>query len=272
MEAGALKRALTSSSGVRGSLGEMILQQILEDAGLVKGTGFDTQVHLPGLEDADFRPDFVIYLPNGQKLVVDSKEIAGEYLLAHETEDPDKRKEHFQKLAQNIRTNFMKLGKKEYQTRLTEQSIPFVIMFISNDNAFRAAVSEDPALYRDAHQKKVILVTPFTIIPLIQLISQSWLQFQVASNARELGNFVEELGNRLSTFVSHVAGMRDGIEKSAESWDKAVGSWERMVAPQLEKVKSLGGKLKDSKELNPINAKLRTPSLPLENPRLEDTR
>ncbi|HTL71411.1 MAG TPA: DNA recombination protein RmuC [Candidatus Eisenbacteria bacterium] len=256
METSALRRALTSGSGVRGSLGEAVLVRILEDCGFKNGIHFETQLTLSGQADSDSRPDLVLKLPEGRRLAFDSKEVGGEFLLAQETDDPDRRKEHLAKLVQNIRATFNRLSRKEYHQSL-DPDVPFVVMFISNESACRTALETDPSLYEEARAKKIFLASPMTVIPFLQLVSQAWQQHQLAKNAQELGQAVEVLGERLHVFTGHLKNMRDGIQKSADAWDAAVGSWERNVEPQIEKSRTLGGKLKETKELPPINARLR---------------
>jgi len=256
METSTLKKALTSNSGVRGSLGEMVLQQMLEENGLVKGISFETQVAITDDANNDFRPDFVLHLPGGKHLVIDSKEMTAEYALAQECEDEASRQGHYQKLVQNIRNNFNRLSRKEYQAQV-DSEIPFVVMFVSNEGAIRAAFSTDPTLYREAFEKKVFLASPMTLIPLIQLVKYGWQQYRLAGNARELADIVEELGNRLYTFMNHLKSMRDGIQKTSDAWDGAVRSWEAKVWPQIKRAKDAGGKLKDSEPPTALDTKLR---------------
>lgn len=256
-EATALKNVLTSNSGVRGHLGEMVLERMLEENGLVKGIGYDTQVALTDAESNDFRPDFVVHLPGGKRLVIDSKEMSGEFVLAQESADETARKDHYQKLVQNIRNNFNRLSRKEYQAQI-DPEIPFVVMFVSSEAAIRAAFATEPALYREALDKKVFLASPMTLIPLIQLIKYGWQQYRLANNARQLGEIVEELGNRLFTFVSHLKNMKEGIQKTGDAWDNAVRSWETRVAPQIQKAKDAGGKLKETDSLPAVAFKPRS--------------
>ena len=250
-ETAALKRVLTESSGVRGQWGERVLQEILEQNNLVRGIHFETQVSLAENDDTDLRPDFVVHLAGGKRLVIDSKEVAGEYALAQDTDDPEKQKEHYTKLVSNIRTHLIQLGRKEYQARL-DPEVPFVVMFITSEAAIRAAFATDPSLFQESTERRVILASPMTIMPLIYLVAHSWQQQQLAQNARELSLVIEELGNRIYRFVEHVRDIRSGIKKASDSWDKALNSWQARVSPQFEKAKSLGAKLKDSEELAPI--------------------
>ena len=256
IETGALKKALTSSSGVRGKWGERILEEIFEQNDMIRGINFDAQVSLEGDDSADVRPDFVIYLPGGKRLAVDSKEVTGEYLLAQETEDPDKQKEHYDRLVVNIRNNFTKLGRKDYQ-KLVDKEVPFVVMFIPSEAAIRAAFATDPGIFQEATAKRVILASPMTIIPLIHLIKHSWEKQKLADNALELGNSVEVLGNYLHRFLEHLNNVRAGLKKAVEGWNDAAASWQSRVTPQIEKTKSLGGKLRDAEEPLPVETNLR---------------
>jgi DNA recombination protein RmuC len=136
--------------------------------------------------------------------------------------------------------------------------MPMVIMFISNEAAFRAAMTADPSLYDDARQKRIFLTSPQTIVPMIHLIRLAWQQQTLAENAEELGRVVEELGSRLFTFMDHLQGLGKSLSSTVSSWDRAVGSWDTRITPQLDRVRDLGGKLKDSPELAPIG---KTPRL-----------
>ena len=251
IETNALKNALTSSTSIRGNWGQKVLEEILEQNDFVKGIHFNTQVF--ALNDAKETtiPDFVIKLSGNRRLVIDVKEVGGEYLAAQKTEDPAEQKVHYEKLVQNIRTNFIKLSRKEYQSQI-DPNIPFVIMFIPSEAAIRAAFATDPHIFQEATERRVILASPMTIIPLIYLIKHGQQQEKLAGNARELGLAVEELGNRIFTFVDHLASVQKGIKKAYESCGKAFQSWQKKVSPQIEKTKSLGGKLKELPSLESI--------------------
>ena len=253
METGALKRALTTGAGIRGPMGQMILQDILEQNGLLRGIHYDTQVTLESDHADQLRPDFLVKLPGGKRMAIDAKEVAGEYILAQETEDPSEQKVHYDRLVANIRSNFQRLSKKEYQT-LLDPEIPYVVMFIPSEAAIRAAFATDHSIFQEAAQRRVILASPMTIIPLIYLVRHSWQQNQLADNARELGEAVETLGNRMAVFVDHVADIRAGLKKATESWNHAAGSWKKNVFPQIEKARQLGGKLKEMKPVELVDA------------------
>lgn len=250
-ETASLKQAMTSSSGVRGSFGQAYLEQILEQSGLVKGQHYDTQVSLGSAEEGELRPDFVVFLPHDRKLAIDAKEVAAEYFRSLETEDESLRRSHLEKLVQNIRDNFVRLSRKDYAARLDGQ-VPFTLMFVSNEAALRAALATEPGLFEEARLRRIYLTSPMTLVPMVQLIRLALQQQTLADNAQELGRVVEELGSRLFTFMQRLQSLRKSLASSVDCWDDAIGSWNSRVTPQLERVRELGGKLKDAPELPPI--------------------
>lgn len=255
LEAGALKQAMISGAVVTGSWGERYLQQILEQGGLVRGLHFDLQVSCEGEEGA-LRPDCVVKLPGGKRLVIDAKNILADYVKALEkAADPLQQRAHHEQLVAQIRQNFTRLSGKSYQSFL-DPDVPYVVMFVPSEPAIRAAFSTDPGLFDEAAGRKVILASPMTLMPLIYLIANAWQQHQLAGNALDLSRAVEELGNRLEPFVEHLRAVASGIRKTAESWNKAVASWQRKVEPQLERTRELGGRLGQSEAIEPIEAAL----------------
>ena len=138
-------------------------------------------------------------------------------------------------------------------------------MFIPSEAAIRAAFSTDPSIFEDATSKHVILASPMTVIPLVYLIAHAWQQHKLTEHARDLGEVVETLGERIYTFVNHLQGVQGGLQKAASSWDKAVSSWQTRVIPQMDKVQSLGGQLKNPEELVPIDSTLRPLPYPVED-------
>jgi DNA recombination protein RmuC len=269
MSANTIEKVFSSSSGVRGSLGEMLLQTLLEENGLVRGEHFDAQFSLMDQGQNEGRPDFVVKLPHGRRLVIDSKDVTSEYFLAVDSPEVAQQKMHIQKLVQNIRGNVQRLSRKEYQ-ELLDPEIPFVVMYISNEGALHAALTADPGLFHEAYTKyKVFLASPMTIIPLVQLIQYGWQQKQFADNARDLHTIVEQLGNRLAVFVGHLNMIGGGIQKASEAWNAAIASWKKNLSPQLGKIKQMGGKLKEFEEPEEIEADFSRIALPKDSDLLE---
>lgn len=255
-----LKTVLSSASAVRGRWGETVLKNLLEESGLTEGIDFHIQETIAGDEAALLRPDVIINLPGGLQLAIDSKAGLEEYFKAVEEKDNDKKQEHLGRFAQNLRGHIKALSSKEYQRHLDER-IPYVIMFVPGEAAIRAAFEHDTNLYREAQEKKVMLASPATIMPLVLLIAHAWRQHKSVENASKLADEVIDLGTRLKAFIGHVAGIGGSLSKATEKFNQAASSWDTRVVPKIEAINNLGGRLQvEAEAIQPIEAEPRLPA------------
>jgi len=255
-----LKTVLSSASAVRGRWGETVLKNLLEESGLTEGIDFHIQETITGDEAARLRPDVVINLPGGLQLAIDSKAGLEEYFRAVEEKDDEKKREHLSKFSQNLRGHIKALSSKEYQKHLDER-IPYVVMFVPGEAAIRAVFEHDTNLYREAQEKKVMLASPATIMPLVLLIAHAWRQHKSVENASKLANEVIDLGARLKTFIGHVAGIGGSLSKATEKFNQAASSWDTRVVPKIETINNLGGQLQiEAEAIQPIEAEPRLPA------------
>jgi DNA recombination protein RmuC len=253
-----LKNVLSSASAVRGRWGEMLLKTILEQSDLNEGVIFQTQETISG-ENANLRPDVIITLPDGLKLAIDSKAGLEEFFKAVEEKDFEKRKEHIIKLAQNIRGHIKDLSSKEYQKHL-DPRIPYVIMFIPSEAAIRAVVEEDMSIYREAQERRVMLASPATIMPLLSLIAHAWKQQKTVENASRLAKEITDLGGRLKTFLGHVVGIGSSLSTATKKFNDAASSWDTRVYPKIEQINTLGGNMQLDTQIIQIDTEPRSPA------------
>lgn len=253
-----LKTVLSSASAVRGRWGETVLKNLLEESGLTEGIDFHIQTTIGGEESATLRPDVIINLPGGLQLAIDSKAGLEEYFKAVEEKDNDKKREHVGKFAQNLRGHIKALSSKEYQKHL-DTRIPYVVMFIPGEAAIRAVFEQDTNLYREAQEKKVMLASPATIMPLILLIAHAWRQQKSVENATKLADEVVDLGARLKAFLGHVVGIGSSLSQATKKFNQATGSWDTRVSPKIELINNLGGRLQIETEMQTIEEEPRLP-------------
>ena len=252
--------AALRQSGAKGKWGEATLQRIVELAGMSKHCDFDTQTTLISGQ----RPDLVVRLPGDRMLAVDSKVNTSAYLDAMNATDEAERNMLLAKYAGEVRGTLKALGGKEYWKQFAPAP-EFVVMFMPGEAFFAAAVSQDRDLLVDGIDKGVILASPTTLIALLLAVRHGWRQQDMAENAERIAAAGRELYERLCTFVSHLDGVRLGIEKAANAYDDAVGNWERRTLPSVRKLKALGADgSSEMDELRPAEVQMR-PILPIEN-------
>ncbi|KKU66508.1 MAG: RmuC domain protein [Parcubacteria group bacterium GW2011_GWA2_47_16] len=252
-----LKTALASGNAIRGRWGESLLKNVLDESGMQEGVHYFTQETLH-TEGGQLRPDVIVNMPGGTRLAIDSKANLTEYLSALEEKDESKRKEHISKFVAHIKDTVQNLSSKEYQKYL-DSAIPYVIMFIPSESAFRVALQTKPELFLEAQKKKVIMASPTTITPLLILIALSWEQNKISENAHKVTTEVVDLGKRLQTFIGHVIDIGDGIEKAGTKFNAAAISWDRNVVPKLNSLKEIGVDLNPIEEIKSIEVALKLP-------------
>ncbi|HET9785102.1 MAG TPA: DNA recombination protein RmuC [Terriglobales bacterium] len=232
-EARGLRQALTSGGAVRGAWGEAVLENILRACGLNPGVDYETQVELAGR----FRPDVVIHLPSGRKLAVDAKASLQPFLDGLEAAEEGARRAAHAAFARRLRERARELAGKDYAGALAG-SLPCVVMFVPSESAFRAACDADPELfaYGQGLQPPVLLASPATLFPLLQVVAQGWQQQRVGEQAHALLGEITELGARLRTFTNHLRTVGAALNDTVAAYNAAGASFRSRLTPQLQRL------------------------------------
>ena len=236
-ETSRLVNALRASPKTRGRWGEKQLENILELSGMSPYCDFQTEHHVAA-EDGAIRPDVVVRLPAGRRIIIDAKTSLDAYLAAYETPDDAEREAQLAKHAQQIRAHMQALATKKYHEKM-EATLDFTVMFVPGENFFSAALERDPNLFNDAFERNVVITTPTTLLPLMKSVAYGWRQEALAGNAREVEKLGKELYKRLTTMGDHVAGLGKGLEQSVKKYNAFVSSLERNVITSAKRFEDL---------------------------------
>lgn len=224
---------------VRGRWGEMQLKRVVEMSGMSAHCDFVEQASMSN-DDGRLRPDMVVNLPGGKKLVIDAKAPLAAYLEALEAPDDMKRRAFLQDHARQVRTHINALSSKAYWDHFKDLESPeFVVLFLPGETFFSAALEFDPTLIELGVEKRVILATPATLIALLHAIAFGWRQETLAENAREISQQGKELYKRLCDMSSHFARVGVSIAGAVKSYNSSIASLESRVLPSARRFKSL---------------------------------
>src|SRR3990167_3596068 len=192
-----LSRALRTPSA-RGRWGEMQLRRVVEIAGTLQRCDFDEQ---PSLESGGtrLRPDLVVHLPGGKRIVVDAKTPLDAFLDAQEAATDEEPAARLQAHARQVRDHMDKLGSKAYWEALGD-SPEMVVLFLPGETLFSAALQHDLTLIEHGLRQRVLLASPITLIALLTTVAHSWRQETLAENYREVARLGREFYERLATF------------------------------------------------------------------------
>ena len=251
--AGALR-----TPGARGRWGEISLRRTVELAGLSAHCDFDTQPTLVSGRGG-LRPDLVVALPSGRRVVVDAKAPLDAYLEAHEAEEDGPRSDALSRHAKHVRRHVDALSSRDYAAHL-DGSPEFVVMFLPHEGFLAAAVESAPDLVANALERGIVLATPATLFALLAAIAQGWREVQLAENTRLVLQHAREMDERLGIFAEHLGKLGGALERAVGHFNGALGSFESRVLSQARRMRELG--VQSSRDLDagsPVDATPREP-------------
>lgn len=264
-EATNLTRALQGQKN-QGSWGELVLERVLEHAGLAKGREYRTQVSLQGPDGQRFQPDVLIALPGDRQVVVDAKVSLTAYQSMLTAEDDNLRELALKRHVQSLRAHLKGLSLKDYQRLEGLHSLDFVLLFVPIEAAFAAALQADPGLFQEAFEQNIVIVSPTTLLATLRVIDSLWRQERQSQNAREIA---ERAGALYDKFVAFVQDL-DEIGTRLQQLDKAYASARNKLVDgrgnlvgRAENLKLLGARV--SKSL-PAELLEQAAGLPLDAP------
>ena len=237
-EARRLVTALTSSPKQRGRWGEQSLRNVLTQAGLVEGVDFEMEVSVSN-EEGRLRPDAVVSLPQGRKLIIDAKCSLNAYLDACDEVDDAKRTACFKAHLASIVRHAQQLGSKNYWTQFGD-SADYVIMYIPGEHFLTAALEQDAELWEKAFKDRVLLATPTNLVAIARTVASVWRQEKLAAEAGKIAELGRELHSRLATMAEHVGSVGTNLSRANNAYNKMVGSLESQVFTQARRFEELG--------------------------------
>jgi len=233
-----LVNALRASPKARGRWGEQSLRNVLEQAGLTEHVDFQTEVSVQ-TDDGRLRPDVIVSLPGGRKLVIDAKCSLNAYLDACDEVDDEKREACFRAHVASMRTHAQQLGSKAYWAQFGDAA-DYVIMYIPGEHFLAAALEQDPTLWDWAFERRVLLATPTNLVAIAKTVASIWRQERLAEAAQEIANLGKELHSRLATMNEHMTRVGKNLATANSAYNQMVGSFESQVLTQAKRFESLG--------------------------------
>ncbi len=238
-QTGTLVKALRQPH-TRGKWGEVQLKRCVEIAGMTEHVDFELQQSMRS-DEALLRPDAVVMLPGGRRVVIDSKVPLDAYLEVLESEDEAGRRGELLRHARQAREHITKLSSKRYQDQFASGESPdFVVCFMPSEAALHAAFEAEPTLYDYALEQKVLIATPTTLVGLLRTIELGWRQERIAEEAQEIATAARELYGRMGVFLRHFAKAGRQLGSAVNAYNEAVGSLESRVLPQMRRFSELG--------------------------------
>ena len=241
-DAANLTKALKGDSKMQGDWGEMVLGTILENSGLRKDEEFFIQENTKDENGKNFRPDVIVRFPEGRSVVIDSKVSLTAYTDALAAETDEERERLMKSHALSVRKHIDELAEKDY-SKLVEDAIGFVLMFIPNETSYIAAMKQQPDLSRYAYQKKIIIISPSNLLMALQLAYNLWQYDRQNKNVEKIVKTAADLYDKVVGFEDTFTSIGDLLTRLSGTYDKAkkqLYDGTGNVMRRVESLKNLG--------------------------------
>ena len=235
-ETGSLVTSLRQPQ-IKGKWGEMTLRRAAELNGMSKHCDFTEQLSLD-TEDGRLRPDLVVHLPSGRKIVVDAKVPLNAFLTALTGRTAEEYRTSMNQHAALVRSHVNALSSKKYWDQFTP-SPDFVVLFLPGESFFSAALEQDRTLIEDAMNKRVVLASPTTFLALLRAVDYGWNQQQSGEDAQKIAELGKDLHERFVKFLNYLSEIGSNLERANKAFNKAVASVESRLIPGAAKFKTL---------------------------------
>ncbi|WP_010517945.1 DNA recombination protein RmuC [Croceivirga radicis] len=247
-EAENLTKALKGDSKMQGNWGELVLERVLEKSGLEKDREYSVQQSFKREDGSRVMPDVIIHLPDGKKMVVDSKVSLTDYerfTNAEEIDKPRFLKDHINSLRRHVE----QLSAKKYEDLYEMESPDFVLMFVPIEPAFAIAINEDSTLYNKAFEQNIVIVTPSTLLATLRTIDTMWNNEKQQKNAIEIARQAGALYDKFEGFMNDLTKVGKKMDEAKSEYKGAMNKLfegRGNIITSIEKLKKMGAKAKKS--------------------------
>jgi DNA recombination protein RmuC len=247
-----MTNALKGDSKAQGDWGEIVLEKILEDAGLQKGVNYIVQGTGLGLKDTDGKiqkPDVVVTLPDNKHIILDSKVSLTHYERFHTEKDNIEREKHLVQFLNSVKQHVKDLEKRRYQDTDKLGTPDFVLMFMPIESAYMLALQQDRTLHQFAWDKGVAIVCPSTLLSTLKTISSLWKLVDQNQNAVEIAQKGGALYDKIAGFVTDmekIGGQLKTLENTYEGAMNKLSTGKGNILTRTENLKTLGAKTSKS--------------------------
>ncbi len=240
-----LTNALRSDTKKQGNWGEIVLDRVLERSGLVKGQEYYTQSSTRNEDGELIRPDVVVNLPEEKHIIIDSKVSLIAYESYFNTDDPDKKEKFLKYHLDSIKTHVKSLSEKSYQHALNVDTPDFVLLFMPIESAFSLAIQAEPDLFNFAWERKIVIVSPTTLLATLKTVASIWKHEKQTQNAIEIARQGGALYDKFVLFIQDLERMGNQLNTLQKTYDdayKKLSTGRGNLVRSAENLRKLGAK------------------------------
>ena len=234
-----LTNALKGESKTQGNWGEIVLERILEESGLRKGSEYELQVNLKDESGKRYLPDVVIHMPQNRDIVVDSKVSLTAYERFMSVDDEVLRASALKEHIRSISKHIDELSTKQYEKLEGVNTLDFVLLFMPIEGAFLLALEYDGEFFKRAYESNILVVSPSTLMVTLRTIEHIWRTQRQEDNAKKIALEAEAMYDKLALFVEEMERVGSHIDKTKDSYETAMSRLKTGRGNVLKRAKNL---------------------------------
>ncbi len=244
-EANNLTKALKGDTKVQGNWGELVLERILERSGLIENEEYQKQVSIRNDNNDVLRPDIVIKLPENKHIIIDSKVSLIAYERYVNAETSEEKEKYSQMHIESIKKHVKDLSEKNYSNVSTFNSPDFVLMFLPIESSFSVAIQKDIELFNFAWYKRIVIVSPSTLLATLKTISSIWKNEKQTQNALEIANEGGKLIDKIILLLEDMNKLGNQLKTVQKTYDEAnkkISTGTGNIISRVQSMQKLGAK------------------------------
>lgn len=258
-------RKILDNPQLRGQWAEQHLRNALEAAGMTNHVDYLEQNTVGDASDGvPRRPDVLVQIPNGAKVVIDAKTPHERYDKALRSDNEQERKALLKEHAKALAGHAKELAKRDYAESI-DGSLDFVVMYLPTESMLEAAIHAEPDIWQQTWQRhRVFIATPGLLIAFLRTVALAWSRLEIQNNAEEISKVGKELYARLGTYANHVEKMGRGLRQAVDAYNESVGSFESRLLVQARRFEELSAANSRNHvgEITPVESNLRQLNVP----------
>ena len=242
-----MTNAMTSNISDMGQMGEVILENILQDCGMTKNRDYKTQYTDTNEEGQQFRPDVVIFLPENRNIIIDSKVPMKDWYNFQNTDNEHEKENAIKNFCSAIKNHINQISKKDYVNLLNINSPDYIFIFMPHEFALITAQKYDISITNFAQSKQVIIVGPSTLIMCMKLVESIWKLEKQNKNSKEIAEIAGGMYDQIVKTVNLLDKTETTISKSLESIEMSknyIMNGRGSLYSKADKMKELGANVK----------------------------
>ena len=242
-----MTNAMTSNISDMGQMGEVILENILQDCGMTKNRDYKTQFTDQNENGQKFRPDVVVFLPENRNIIIDSKVPMKDWYNFQNTENEHEKENAIKNFCSAIKNHINQISKKDYVNLLNINSPDYIFIFMPHEFALITAQKYDITISNFAQSKQVIIVGPSTLVMCMKLVESIWKLEKQNKNSKEIAEIAGGMYDQIVKTVNLLDKTETTISKSLESIEISknyIMSGRGSLYNKADKMKELGANVK----------------------------